>query len=278
MSSTPKKEQPEKKGPRPEKKSGGAGFEITPQVLMVVLAIILVIGIVVYWQMVISKFNSEIDQTDQSIAAEERKITTYRTKGAKLEAAQELNQTLREKLNTINYLFLHNQDSIVPFFENTFLPIIANSRLDPTADSKIEVEEYTFQINMAMEPFNTLPSTRFFENAEDIFPIKYIGEKNGNPETDPISTEPSSFLEPYEITLTDWGGTYEDVKDFVEHVQTAEDDILITIHCMINDDGNNVGWYRTWTTWTIAMTVYFMNPAGTATGDNPPGAPGSRSC
>ena len=251
---------------------------ITPQVLAIAFGIILVIAAVVYYQMVIAKFNNEMNETNNAIAAKNQQIATYEKKIDKLPEATSVNAALREKLNMIDYLFLYNQDSVLPFFEDTLFPIIESSRLSRTDSTVIEVDEYRFQINMAMEPFNTLPSSMWFDDAADLFPIEYSGEKNGVPVTTPLDTRPGAFLEPYNITMVDFRGTYEDVKGFIEDLQQAKDDILITVHCLRNDEGSNAGLFRTSTNWTMALTVYFMNPEATAQGDSPPDPPGSHSC
>jgi len=264
-------------GPPPERKAT-AGPMITPQVLAIAFGIILVIAAVVYYQMVIAKFNNEMNETNNAIAAKNQQIATYEKKIDKLPEATSVNAALREKLNMIDYLFLYNQDSVLPFFEDTLFPIIESSRLSRTDSTVIEVDEYRFQINMAMEPFNTLPSSMWFDDAADLFPIEYSGEKNGVPVTTPLDTRPGAFLEPYNITMVDFRGTYEDVKGFIEDLQQAKDDILITVHCLRNDEGSNAGLFRTSTNWTMALTVYFMNPEASAQGDTPPDPPGSHSC
>ena len=252
---------------------------ITPQVLAIAFGIILVIGLVVYYQMVIVKFNRELTDTTTAINAAEQRIQTYQTKIAKLDQATEVNRALREKLNLIDYLFLYNQDSVLPFFQDTLFPIIESSRMTLVpGTSVVEVEQYTFKINMAMQPFETLPRTMWFEDAADLFPIDYDGEKNGQPIDTPLNTQPGTFLEPYNINLISFYGTYEDVQTFIEDLQTAKDDILITVHCLKNEVGENAGLYRTTTAWNIALTVYFMNPEASAQGDNPPDPPGAHTC
>ena len=98
------------------------------------------------------------------------------------------------------------------------------------------------------------------------------------PIEEPLDTRPTAFLEPYPITLKDFRGTYEDCKKFVEDLQTAKDDVLITVHCLKNEDGDNEYGYRTVAYWTMRLTVYFMNPEAPASGDRPPEPPGSQSC
>jgi hypothetical protein len=279
MSSTPSSEQQPAKQPvsPPERKATG-GPIITPQVLAIIFGLILVIGVIVYYQMVIVSFNDKLTGIEGQITSTDQKIKTYEVKQSKLEKAKKVNLALREKLNLIGYLFLVNQDSVLPFYENTLFPIIESSRMFPGEDSYIEAEEYLFHINMAMDPFETLPRTRIFENALDMFPIEYHGEKNGQEIDAPLETSWGEFLHPYQIELGGWWGTYEDVQNFVVDLQTARDDILITVHCLANSEGDNFGLIRTTTSWTIKLTVYFMNPEASASGDNPPAPPGSQSC
>jgi hypothetical protein len=226
----------------------------------------------------VAKYNKELANVEASKAATEQRIRTYELKKSKLDQATSVNHALREKLNLIDYLFLYNQDSVLPFFEDTLFKHIQASRLIATADSVIEVDTYRFKINMAMNPFNTLPRSAWFEDAPGIFPLDYEGERNGVIVDTPLNTQPTSFLAEYNIKMIDFLGTYEDVQDFIETLQTAKDDILITVHCFKNNESDNFGIFRTQTTWTIAMTVYFMNPEESAQGDNPPAPPGATSC
>lgn len=276
MSSTRKQTAPAGKPGKPERKAP-SGPVITPQVLGIVFGIILVIGLVVYYQSVVVKFNSDIAALENEKNSLSQKKRTYETKRDKLDQARNLNLALREKLSLIDYLFLYNQDSILPFFEDTMFPIIEGGTLMIGSDSVIEMEPFVFQINMAMQPFATLPRSRLFEDAVSLFPVEYHGEKNGVPTDTVLNTQPPTFLEPYHIDLVDFEGTYEDVKRFIEDVQTAEDDILITVHCL-KSDGDPWGLFRSYSKWTIKMTVYFMNPEESANGDNPPAPPGSQTC
>jgi len=274
MSSTPRKADARKAGPPPEKKAP-AGPVVTPQVLGIILGIILVIGVVMYYNMVIKKFTNEKAQLSASISQTQLQIDTYRKKGSKLETARDINTAIREKLSTLDYLFLEDQTSIVPFFENSLLPLLETSRLTPGI---IKAEEFEFKLNMAMQPFKTLPATTLFEDAASVFPIEYDGEKNGVPTESPLDTRPGTFIMPYNLTFEEFAGTYEDARAFVEQLQTSRQNELITVHCIKNDDSANAGIYRTSTLWTIQITVYFMNPEKNASGEEPPGKPGSETC
>lgn len=265
-------------GPGPERKAAVKGPVVTPQALGIVFFLIIVVGVIVFWQMVVVKFNNQITTLNNTINQTRSQIETYKKKGSMLTEAKDVNSAIREKLNTLDYLFLVDQDSIVPFFEDTLLPLISTSQLRPTADSKLEVDKYIFKINMAMEPFNTLPSSTLFENAEDVFGIEYQGEKDGQPVDTVLNTQPPAFLTPYQIKMTKFGGTYENVKQFIEDIQTKRNAVLITVHCFKNDKSENYGLYRTMTVWDIVMTVYFMNPEAQASGDNPPDPPGAKTC
>ena len=76
MSATPKGQ----KAPPAEKKAAAAPI-ITPQVLGIVFGIILLIGVIVYYQMVHKKFTDEIAQVESAINAKDQQIATYRKKG-----------------------------------------------------------------------------------------------------------------------------------------------------------------------------------------------------
>jgi Tfp pilus assembly protein PilO len=267
-----------KPGAPPPERKAVKGPAVTPQALGIVFFVILVIGIIVFYNTVVVKFKNQLQALEAQANQTTSQIQTYKQKGEMLDEAKAVNSALREKLNTLDYLFLFNQDSIVPFFENTLFPMIETSRLRTTADSKLEVPEYTYKINMTMTPFNTMPASTYFENPQDLFKIEYVGETNGAPPEGPTKTEYPAFLTPYSIKMVKFGGTYEDVKDFVESVQTKRNDVLITIHCMKNDSGDSYGLYRIVTTWDLQLTVYFMNPEASATGDNPPEPPGAKTC
>lgn len=274
MSSAPSA--PERQAAPPPEKRTPTGPVVTPQVLAIILGIILVVALIIYYQSVVVKFTNQQQQLSSQINQAEQNIRTYTTKGEKLEDAREVSLALREKLNTLDYLFLQDQSSVIPFFENTLFPMIESSRLQP---GFITLEgPYTFYINTAMSPFQTLPASAFFENAEKEFPVVYRGEKDGIPVEAPLDTRPDSFIEPFTMTFEEFRGTYEDVLKFVERIQTTTQDQLITVHCLKNDDGENTGLYRTTTTWTIAITVYFMNPEKSASGETPPAPPGSKTC
>jgi len=273
MSSRPSAER--QAGPPPEKRKP-AGPVVTPQVLAIILGIILVVALIVYYQSVVVKFNNEKQQLASRIAQSQQNIRTYQTKGAKLDEARDVNLALREKLNTLDYLFLQDQSSVIPFFENTLFPMLDSSRLRP---GTIELEDsYTFYINTAMSPMQTLPSSVFFENAGETFKVHYEGEKSGVPVESPLDTRPSTFIEPFTMTFKDFRGTYEDARKFVERIQKARQETLMTVLCLKNDDSKNAGVFRTATDWTISVTVYFMNPEKSASGDTPPAPPGSKTC
>jgi hypothetical protein len=262
----------------PKESKAPRGPIVTPQALGIVfaLAALVMVGVMLSKN---KKSTEELSNITNQISAQNTLIATYQKKGNKKEEANSLNNALKQKLSTLDYLFLDNQDSLVPFFETTFFPLLDGSALRPTQDSKITVTAYTFQINMAMRPFDTLPNSTFFDDAADSFKIQYVPEQNGQPIEAPIDSRPSAFLEPYDITIEGFQGTYNDVKRFIKSAQQARTkDTLITVHCVKNDEGKNGGVFRTTSQWKIAMTVYFMNSEQPATGDAPPAPPGSRSC
>lgn len=263
------------KGRKPAEKKAVAGPIVTPQALGIVFVIIAIIGLVVFFSQA-KNLSEEQESVQGKITQQEGLIATYKKKGAKLQEAIDLNNALREKLNMLDYLFLQDQSSILPFYENVLLPMIDSSTLRMGTIEPLE--PYGFQINMAMEPFNTIPAVGAIEDPVDKFTISYTPESGGTPVEEPISTEPSAFLTPYSFKLTEFSGTYEDCIKFVEKLQTDRNAKLMTVHCIKNDDSNNAGVYRTSTTWDFVVTVYFMNPEVNASGDNPPGLPGSQKC
>jgi hypothetical protein len=240
--------------------------------------VILIIAAVAYVQMVI-KTNTEKQQAATSrISAADANIKTYKTKGAKLEIADKLNVTVKEKLKDTAYMFLTDQNSVIPFWQETFVPVLDSSQLSVGEDSKIKVDKYTFQINMAMSPFSTLPSSRLFDDIANLFPIHYEPEQGGVPVEEPLATMKPDFLTPYNITLEGFIGTYEDVQRFVRTLQVRQDKTLFTVHCFKNKEDKNAYGFRTSSEWTIKLTVYFINPEAGASGDTPPGLPGANSC
>src|SRR5690606_5603979 len=103
MSSAPKGKAPG--GPKPEKKAAAAPV-ITPQVLGIICAIILVVGVAVYMSQVVNKFNQEKAALEGQKNQIQSQIKTYELKQSKRDTARNVNETLREKLNTLDYLFL----------------------------------------------------------------------------------------------------------------------------------------------------------------------------
>lgn len=256
---------------------------ITPQVLGVIF-LVLIIGAAIFTNSHKNKLNNEIARLENNKTTLQTQIDTYRKKGGKLETAKRVKHALNEKLGTLDYLFLQTQDDIIPFWEDTFDPLILQSGyLTPTEDSKILVDKFDFSLNMAMSPFKSIPRNIAIEDSPSAFPIIYLPESNGMPITEPINSAPPAFLTPYNITLEKWFGTYEDVKRFTRAVQSGTSrkmtDKLFTIHCIMTDgDPVNNSIIRRGQTWTIRMTVYFINPEKAASGDTPPDPPGAYSC
>jgi hypothetical protein len=276
MSSTRNQKKPAA-GPPPERKAA-AGPVLTPQVLLVICLLILIIGAVFYSTQIVKKSNDALAALDSRINQAKTQKDTYTKKKKKLEIARKLNTTVREKLQTVTYMFLTDQDSMIPFWEDDFFPVLSSSQLFGSGEAQFKVKEYAFNINMAMKPFNTLPPNRFFEDAANVFPIQYHGEQNGVPEDTPLDTRPKDFLTPYTIKMEKFRGTYKDVRDFVETLQRKTNKVFYTVHCFANDESKNVPLYRTSTEWTITITVHFINPEASASGDEPPTPPGAESC
>ncbi|MDQ3023502.1 MAG: hypothetical protein M3R04_03820 [bacterium] len=264
-------------GPPPERKAP-AGPVITPQVLMVVYFLLVVVAVAMYWNMVIKANNEKQAAADSRAKAAEANIKTYKMKGGKLEIAKRLNKTVSEKLKDTAYMFLTDQSSVIPFYEEVFFPVLFSAGFGVTDETQIKVQKYTFKVNMAMNPFNTIPPSRLFDNSTDAFSVSYEPEQNGTPTEVPLDTRPTDFLTPYEIKLIKWQGSYEDVKRFVRNLQLRQNKTLFTVHCMKNAEDANIYGYRTITSWDITLSVYFINPEANASGDVPPGLPGSSSC
>jgi hypothetical protein len=250
---------------------------ITPQILGVLFGIIAIVVLALMMDNT-KKQRDAIAAVQGQIAQKDTEIKTYKAKAAKKDEADKLNKALKAKLSSLDYLFMEDQTSLMPFYEGTFFPILDGSNLVPGEDAKITVSQYVFRINMAMRPFETLPGSAFFDDSAKAFQIEYVPENNGVPNEEPLDTRPTHFLEPYDIKLEGFVGTFNDVKRFVKALQEQSPDKLFSVHCLKNDDGKVIGGIRTRTPWTVSMTVYFINPEQAATGDAPPSPPGSKSC
>jgi type II secretory pathway pseudopilin PulG len=264
-------------GPPPERKAP-TGPVVTPGMLSVGFVIIIIIAVVAYFQTFVKDQTAKQQAATARASSAEANIKTYTTKGNKLAIAETLNVTVKEKLKDTAYMFMTDQSTVIPFWQETFLPILSSSNLYPGEDAKIDADDYVFQLNMAMNPFGTLPSSQFFENAEQDFGIAYLPEQGGVPIEEPVATMQSDFLTPYNIELTGWRGSYQDVQRFVRHLQLRQNKTLFTVHCFKNKEDKNVYGYRTDAEWDIQLTVYFINPEAQASGDAPPGLPGESSC
>jgi hypothetical protein len=276
MSST--RNQKKAAGAPPPERKAAPGPVLTPQVLLVICLLILIAGVIFYATQIVKKSNEKLAALDSRINTAKTQKDTYTKKRGKLEIARKLNTTVREKLQTVTYMFMTDQDSMIPFWEDDFYPILAATPLAGSAEATFKVDKYIFNINMAMKPFNTLPPSRFFEDANSVFPIQYHGEQNGVPEDTPLDTRPKDFLTPYTVKMEKFRGTYKDVRDFVETLQRKTNKVFYTVHCFANDEGKNIATFRTSTEWTIVFTVYFINPEASASGDDPPSPPGAESC
>jgi hypothetical protein len=261
----------------PAEKAAPKAPVLTPQIIGGFFAAVAIIGAIVVYSTVIKAGQDKVAGLKSQLSTVQGNITTYKTKGQKLKTATELDKALKDKLSRLDYLFLADQNDVVPYYEDTLLTLLDQSNLEATNDSKILGDVYTFQINMLNQPFNTIPNSPYFKNSYELFKISYLSEQNGVPPA-VLDTRPADFLTPYTVTITGWRGTYRDVMDFIDHLQRKTVDKLITVHCLKNDDSKNGGFFRTNTEWTIKTTVYFMNPEKPATGDEPPMKPGGQTC
>jgi hypothetical protein len=269
---------PGKGGTPPPERKAPAGPVITPAILSVIFFLLIAIAVVVYWKTVITVNNEAQVAAAGRKSAAEANIETYKKKGAKLEIAEKLNVTVKDKLRDTAYMFMTDQSSVIPFWEETFFPIFTSANLTPGESAEIKSNVYTFKINMAMNPMSTLPASSFFKDVQSVFKIEYVPEQNGQPIEEPLATMQPAFLTPYDIELRGWRGTYEDVQRFIRHLQVRQNKTLFTVHCFKNKEDKNAYGYRTVGEWDILLTVYFINPEASASGDTPPGLPGANSC
>jgi hypothetical protein len=264
-------------GPAPERKAA-AGPVVTPQVLIVVYLVIIIIGGAIYLTNVVKKSAATKTQIEAAISTANHNRDIYQAKRKMLPVAQELNKTVRDKLNQVQYMFLTDQLSVIPFWQEDFFPLLDESALGTDDDTEVKPEDYTFHMNMAMLPFDTLPPSILFESATDLFPIEYHGEQDGKPTDVPFDTRPNQFLTPYSIELKSFIGSYKQVRSFIDKLQKKSNRAFYTVHCIANDKEKNDYSYRTFTAWDIKITVYFINPEASASGDQPPALPGSSKC
>src|SRR5688572_29885284 len=106
-------------GPPPERKAP-AGPVLTPQVLMVIYFVLIAVAVGVYIKTVVQANNEAQAAAASRVQAAEANIATYKKKGAKLEVAQHLNVTVKKKLKDTAYMFLTDQNSVIPFWEEVF--------------------------------------------------------------------------------------------------------------------------------------------------------------
>jgi len=264
-------------GPPPERKAP-TGPVITPGILSVVFLVIIIAAVITYFQTFVKDNTAKQQAATGRISAADTNIATYKKKGAKLEIADKLNVTVKEKLKDTAYMFMTDQSSVIPFWQETFFPIFESANLTPGESAEIKASIYTFKINMAMNPMSTLPASQFFKDVQSVFKIEYVPEQGGVPVEEPLATMQSDFLTPYNIELRGWRGSYEDIQRFIRHLQVRQNKTLFTVHCFKNKEDKNAYGYRTEGEWDILLTVYFINPEASASGDTPPGLPGANSC
>ncbi|OGK11151.1 MAG: hypothetical protein A2Y63_04925 [Candidatus Riflebacteria bacterium RBG_13_59_9] len=235
----------------------------------VVFAIVILATIGVYWKSVYIAKTAEIDSTKATIERQRQQNEVYRKKALALPEAEKINRVMDAKLAEEKKYFLPGQEEIVRFFDEWFLDALMNNGI---YSAKVEIEpDVTFKISWLMSPMETLPG---LADAADMFGWEYIGEGSGSGE---VTTLYPNFLEPMTITVTEFTMTYEQMRRFIEELQT-DSTYLVTVHAFKNTgDSDNIYGFRTLSVYEIVFTVYFMNPEGAATGDVPAGMPGDMS-
>jgi len=266
MSSAPKGQtgKPGPAGAAPERKPPKPIF--TPLNVGIVFVIIIVVSIALFWKSVYTAKTAEITTIQSETASVRRQNEVYRKKAEMLPKAEQINKVMDDKLQEEQKYFLRGQDELVDFFEEWFLDVLmTNGIYSATVEIKPEI---VFKVSWLMDPIETLPP---LENAVDLFKWEYIGENTGTGEV--VQRYPN-FLEPLTIKLSDFTMSYEQLKRFVENLQT-DSTRMVTVHAFQNSGGDdNTYSFRTFSVYELVFTVYFMNPEGTTSGEVPPGMPG----
>src|SRR5438105_11910707 len=104
--------------PPPERKAP-AGPVITPQILSVFFFIVLVIAVWVMISTVVKKGETQVSAANARKTTAEANAATYKKKGARLEVAKKLDKVVRDKLHDTAYMFMTDQSSMIPFWDDT---------------------------------------------------------------------------------------------------------------------------------------------------------------
>lgn len=245
----------------------------TPQAIIVVFLIILVVGGALYFQLVYRSMRQQIQKYIDDTATQKRTNEQLQKQASLLPQAIEVRKLMEDKLVDFTKFFLVNQFDVIPFF-TTYLP----DALDVAGINqpyKIKVS-YVFKMSSEGTPFETLPMN--IEDPEKSFTWQYTGKaEKGKGSPDEQYGQPSTFLEGLTFTISDMNCTYEELQKAIRYMQMRSTYVL-TVHCFKNDEQKNVYLYRTWSSWTTIITVYFMNPKAPAAGDDPPVPPESQAC
>src|SRR5688500_11458007 len=124
-------------GPPPERKAP-SGPVITPQVLMVVYFLLVVIAVAMYWNMVVKANQEKQAAAAARIQTADANIQTYTKKGKKLEIAKRLNTTVKRKLKDTAYMFMTDQSSVLPFWEEVFFPVLEAANFTYSDDTELK--------------------------------------------------------------------------------------------------------------------------------------------
>jgi hypothetical protein len=266
MSSAPRgpKGKPGPAGAMAERKPPKPIF--TPLNVGIVFIIIIVVAIAMFWKSVYTAKTAETATIRSKTVSVQRQNEVYRKKAEMLPKAERLNKAMDDKLVDEQKYFLPGQDALVEFFEEWFLDVLMANGI---YSAKVEIKpDVVFKVSWLMDPIETLPP---LEDAVELFKWEYIGEGTGTGEI--VSRYPN-FLEPLNITLSEFTMSYEQLKQFVENLQN-DTTRRVTVHGFQNSGGEDNSYsFRTFSVYELAFTVYFMNPEGMTSGEVPPGMPG----
>jgi len=238
--------------------------------VLIVFVVIIVVSLLTYWKAVYAAKTAEIASVKSSIQQQIRQNEIYKKKASMLAEATKVNEVMDEKLKTDQKYFILGQQGVIDFFDNWFVDLFwRNPNIDRMS---IEIKpDQIFTISWKMKPMQTLPDIQGAEEALwKFFKWEYVGEGTGTGE---VGAPSGNFLEPLTITLDLANTSYEELRKFIEELQTNRS-YLVTVHAFKNSgDSDNVYSYRTRSKYTLVFSVHTMYPEGVASGDVPAGMP-----
>lgn len=269
MSSIRKPAQPTKPGgPRKPAERQPPKPIFTPTNVLIVFAVIIVVSLITYWKAVYAAKTAEVASVQSSIQQQVRQNEIYKKKAGMLAEAIKVNEVIDDKLETDRKYFIQGQEGLIDFFDNWFLYMFLTYWEIDSASVDLKPEQ-VFKVSWKMKPVQTLPKMEATDWLWPFFKWEYIGEGTGTGE---VSAAGANFLEPLTITLDLVNVSYDRLRKIIEALQTDKT-FLVTVHAFKNNGDLDFQRYRPRGTYSLAFSVYIMNPEGVASGDVPAGMP-----